>query len=228
MNSFHDVAEPMDSVLGGEFAAFRAVVCGDGKTRCPWAVATRGALADHDAQWAQPPRDAGEYFEGLSLELLDSGLARWSQSGRHAAWYAHMNGLRPDRVARLDEDDVEDLLLNPELIRNRAKIEAVVHNARVCEDWTLHDWRELMEQAGVPPVGPAPVSSVDLPDHTAQSQRLSTVFKERGIRLIGPVTAHRWLQRTGHAVAHVRGCFRLDDEDPRPLPFGTVESAGPE
>ena len=118
----------------------------------------------------------------------------------------------------LDEDDIEDLLLNPELIRNRAKIEAVIHNARVCEDWAIADWQMLVTEAQVPaPAGP-PLRSLDLPDSTPESRRLSGLFRERGFKLIGPVTAHRWLQRTALAPGHVRGCFRANPTGPAPHP----------
>ena len=202
-----DPADPADH----PHAAFAAVACADGKSRCPWAVATPGTLIDHDHEWAVPPRSAAEYFQALSIELFDSGLARWSQSGRHPSWYLYMADLDPARVARLDDDDVDDLLLNPELIRNRAKIEAVIHNARACEDWTVRDWRDLLTEAQVPPPGRAPSRSLDLPDSTAESRKLSGLFRERGFRLIGPVTAHRWLQRTALAPGHVRGCFRAGE-----------------
>lgn len=201
------------------YAAFAAVSCADGRSRCPWALATRGTLADHDHEWGHPAATATEYFQALSLELFDSGLARWSQSGRHPSWYLHMADLDPARVARFDEDDVEDLLLNPELIRNRAKIEAVVHNAGVCAHWTLADWTDLLDSAGVVPLGAAPQRSLDLPDSTPEARRVCALLREQGLSLVGPVTAHRWLQRTAHAPGHVRGCFRAPAQptDPHEL-----------
>lgn len=209
-----DPSDPQDY----PYAAFAAVGCADGKPRCPWAVATPGTLIDHDHEWAVPPGNSAQYFQALSMELLDSGLARWSQSGRHPSWYLYMAELEPTRVARLDEDDIEDLLLNPELIRNRAKIEAVIHNARMCEDWAIADWQMLVTEAQVPaPAGP-PLRSLDLPDSTPESRRLSGLFRERGFKLIGPVTAHRWLQRTALVPGHVRGCFRANPTGPAPHP----------
>lgn len=189
-------------------AAFRAVRCGDGLDRCPWAPATPGALADHDLDWGARPTSAHGYFAALTLELVDSGLARWSQSARHDAWFLHMAGLDPARVALLDDDDVDDLLDVPELIRNRSKIEAVVRNARACEDWEVADWETLLTDAEVPPPGPPPETSRDLPDSTEASRRLALVLRASGFGLVGPVTAHRWLQRIGRAPGHVRGCFR--------------------
>ena len=189
-------------------AAFQAVRCGDGLDRCPWALATAGTLADHDLDWGSPATTAQEHFAALTLELVDSGLARWSQSARHGSWYLHMAGLDPERVALFDEDDVEDLVVNPELIRNRAKIEAVVHNAGVCAGWDLPRWNELLEEAEVPPCEAPPRSALDLPDTTAASRRLSQVLRSHGVVLVGPVSAHRWLQRIGRAPGHVAGCFR--------------------
>ena len=208
-------------------AAFEAVLCGDGRSRCPWALATPGALQDHDAHWGSPPSSPHEHFATLTLELVDSGLARWSQSARHGSWHLHMADLHPERVALLDEDDVEDLLLNPDLIRNRAKIEATVHNARVCAGWDLSQWHALLDEAEVPHCGPAPRNALDLPDTTTASRRLSHVLRSRGIVLVGPVSAHRWLQRIGRAPAHVAGCFRANVPAAESTPFsGTGVAAG--
>ncbi|MDO4918181.1 DNA-3-methyladenine glycosylase I [Kocuria sp.] len=200
------VAHGPDTV--GSRAAFRAVRCGDGLDRCPWAVATAGALEDHDHHWGSAPANAQGHFAALVLELVDSGLARWSQSARHPAWYLHLADLRPERVATFDEDDIDDLMVNADLIRNRAKLEAVVHNAEVCRDWDVAEWTALLEEAEVPPCGPPPGNALDLPDTTAAARRLSQVLRSRGIVLVGPVSAHRWLQRTGRAPGHVAGCFR--------------------
>ncbi|RKQ34876.1 DNA-3-methyladenine glycosylase I [Kocuria tytonis] len=189
--------------------AFRAVHCGDGLVRCPWALGSAGALADHDTDWGTPPADAHEHFAALTLELVDSGLARWSQSARHGSWYLHMAELRPERLALFDDDDVEDLLVNAELIRNRAKIEAVIHNARVCRQWDVPQWLRVFEEAEVPPTAEPPGNALDLPDSTAASRRLSQVLRSRGIVLVGPVSAQRWLQRIGRAPGHVAGCHRL-------------------
>lgn len=188
--------------------ALRAVLCGDGVSRCPWSPATVGALTDHDQGWGTTPTSARGYFAALTLELVDSGLARWSQAARHDAWHLNMAGLDPRRVALFDDDDVDDLLDVPELIRNRAKIEAVVRNARACQDWELSDWQDVLEEAEVPAPGPAPETALDLPDSTAASRRLALVLRGHGIGLVGPVTAHRWLERTGRAPGHVLGCFR--------------------
>ncbi|WP_229568279.1 DNA-3-methyladenine glycosylase I [Kocuria rhizophila] len=189
-------------------AAFQAVGCGDGLERCPWALGAPGTLADHDDAWGTPAGSARELFASLTLELVDSGLARWSQSARHGSWYLHMAGLDPARVALLDEDDVEDLLVNPELIRNRAKIEAVIHNAGVCQDWDLSRWLDIVEEAQIPEPEAPPENALDLPSSSEASRRLSQILRTRGIVLVGPVTAHRWLQRIGRAPGHVAGCFR--------------------
>lgn len=188
---------------------FQAVTCADGLIRCPWAMSTPGTLADHDGAWGTPPSTSTDYFQALMLELLDSGLARWSQTGRHPAWFLHMNHLEPHLVCRFDEDDIEALLLNPELIRNRAKIEAVVHNADVCERWTLQDWMDVLSNAQVPEPETPPLNALDLLDRSEASLRVANHLKSLGMALVGPVTAHRWLQRTAHAAGHVAGCHRL-------------------
>ncbi|MCT2360888.1 DNA-3-methyladenine glycosylase I [Kocuria marina] len=210
-------ADAQDTSHSTPHTAFRVVHCGDGLGRCPWAVSTPGALADHDHDWGTAPSSADEYFATLTLELVDSGLARWSQSARHGSWYLHMADLEPARVSLFDEDDVDDLLVNAELIRNRTKIEAVIHNAEVCRDWDMDRWLALLEEAGVPFPGDAPEGAPDnaleLPDSSTESRRLSQVLRSHGIVLVGPVTAYRWLQRIGRAPGHLAGCFRTEPGD---------------
>ena len=136
--------------------AFRAVLCGDGLRRCPWAPTGPAALEEHDRRWGAPPADASGWFEALSLEIFQAGLARWSIAQRREGLRRALRDFVPGELARMTEDDVDELLLDPAVIRNRVKIEAVVHNARACrglgpEDWAVHVG-DLRPAAAEPPL----------------------------------------------------------------------------
>lgn len=106
----------------------------------------------------------------------------------------------------MTEDDVDELLLDPAVIRNRVKIEAVVHNARACAGLGPVDWAR---QAGSPPEGARPPGSVlELTRRSAEGDGLAARFKEQGLVFVGRTTAHGFLLRTGVLPGHLAECFR--------------------
>lgn len=186
--------------------ALRAVLCGDGLRRCPWAPTGPAALEEHDHRWGAPPADSSGWFEALSLEIFQAGLARWSIAQRREGLRRAFRGFVPDEVARMTEDDVDELLLDPAVIRNRVKIEAVVHNARACAGLGPADWAQ---QAGIPPEGARPPGSVlELTRRSPEGDGLAARFKERGLVFVGRTTAHGFLLRTGVLPGHLAECFR--------------------
>ncbi|KUG60147.1 hypothetical protein AVL61_09395 [Kocuria rosea subsp. polaris] len=187
--------------------AFRAVLCGDGLRRCPWAPTGPAALEEHDRRWGAPPTDAAGWFEALSLEIFQAGLARWSIAQRWEGLRRALRDFDPAEIARMTEDDVDELLLDPGVIRNRVKIEAVVHNARACrglgpEDWAAHV-ADLRPAAAEPP--PTVLAEAS---RSPEGDRLAARLKEQGLVFVGRTTAHRFLLRTGVLPGHLEGCFR--------------------
>ena len=118
-----------DGGVRSPYDAFRAVLCGDGLRRCPWAPTGPAALEEHDRRWGARPADSSGWFEALGLEIFQAGLARWSIAQRREGLRRALRDFVPEEIARMTEDDVDELLLDPAVIRNRVKIEAVVHNA---------------------------------------------------------------------------------------------------
>ncbi|HST72299.1 MAG TPA: DNA-3-methyladenine glycosylase I [Kocuria rosea] len=187
--------------------AFRAVLCGDGLRRCPWAATGPEVLEEHDRRWGTAPRSSAGLFEALCLEILQAGLARWSIAQRRDGLHRAFRGFAPEEVARMTEDDVDELLLDPAVIRNRTKIAAVVHNARACAERGPGEWAELLED--LRPVRAEPPSTVlELPARSPEGDRLAARLKERGLVFVGPTTAHQFLLRTGVLPGHLAECFR--------------------
>ncbi|MUN62035.1 DNA-3-methyladenine glycosylase I [Kocuria sediminis] len=186
--------------------AFRAVLCGDGLHRCPWAPTGPAALEEHDHRWGAPPVDSPGWFEALSLEIFQAGLARWSIAQRRDGLRRAFRGFVAEDVAELTEDAVDELLLDPAVIRNRVKIEAVVHNARVCAGLAPADWADL---AGDRPEGAQPPRTVlELTRRSPEADRLAARLKELGLVFVGRTTAHGFLLRTGVLPGHLEQCFR--------------------
>jgi DNA-3-methyladenine glycosylase I len=187
--------------------AFRAVLCGDGLRRCPWAPTGPAALEEHDRRWGIAPADAPGWFEALALEIFQAGLARWSIAQRRDGLRRAFRGFVAEELAGLTEDDVDGLLLDPAVIRNRVKIGAVVHDARACAALDRSGWAELV--ADLRPEDPRPPrTALELPGRSPEGDRLAARLKDRGVVFVGPTTAHQFLLRTGVLPGHLEGCFR--------------------
>lgn len=197
--------------------AFRAVLCGDGLRRCPWAPTAPATLEEHDLRWGTPPADAPGAFEALSLEIFQAGLARWSIAQRREGLRRALRGFVPEEIARMTEDDVDELLLDPGIIRNRVKIGAVVHNARACAGMGPEDWAQAVEDLR-PAGAELPPTVLAVPSRSAEGDRLAARLKERGLVFVGRTTAHRFLQRTGVLPGHLAQCFRAGTAATEPGP----------
>lgn len=187
--------------------AFRAVLCGDGLRRCPWAPTGPAALEEHDRRWGARPTDSSGWFEALSLEIFQAGLARWSIAQRREGLRRALRGFVPEEIARMTEDDVDDLLLDPAIIRNRVKIEAVVHNARACRGLGPDAWAEHVGDLR-PAAAEPPLTVLEESRRSPEGDRLAARLKEQGLVFVGRTTAHRFLLRTGVLSGHLAGCFR--------------------
>lgn len=200
----HPTAAP-----GGPVAddAFRAVLCGDGRRRCPWAPTGPAVLEEHDRRWGRAPGSPAECFEALCLEVFQAGLARWSIAQRRDGLRRAFRDFVPEEVARLTEDEVDELLLDAAVIRNRVKVEAVVRNARACAGMRAEDWAGLVADLRPGPPDP-PRTVLALPARSSAGDRLAVRLKERGLVFVGPSTAHQFLLRTGVLPGHLAECFR--------------------
>jgi len=178
----------------------------DGRPRCPWATGTPHYEADHDEEWGRPVRDADGLFERMSLEAFQSGLSWLTILRKRPAFRAAFADFRIDAVAAFGPRDVERLLGDAGIVRNRAKIEATIANARAATalDRPLTD---LLWGFAPPPRPRRPAALADVPATTPESTAMAKELRRRGFRFVGPTTAYALMQACGLVDDHLDGCW---------------------
>ena len=167
--------------------------------------------AYHDTEWGIPVRGERELYERVSLEAFQSGLAWITILRRRAAFRAAFAGFDPERVAGFTADDVALLLADAGIVRNRAKIEATIANARaVLGLWKRGETLSGLFWAHAPAAGAEhrPLSWADVPTQTEESRALAKALKAAGFRFVGPTTAYASMQACGLVDDHLAGCPR--------------------
>ncbi|MFF8970503.1 DNA-3-methyladenine glycosylase I [Streptomyces sp. NPDC014995] len=179
----------------------------DGALRCPWALSTVDYVTYHDEEWGRPVHGDDALFERLSLEAFQSGLSWITILRRRPGFRTAFADFTITSVAAFTDEDRERLLADPGIIRNRAKIDATLANARVLADWTPGDLDDLIWSHAPDPDGrPAPKSLADVPAVTPESTALSKALKKRGLRFVGPTTAYALMQACGLVDDHLEAC----------------------
>ena len=163
--------------------------------------------AYHDDEWGRPVRDERGLFERLSLEAFQSGLSWLTILRKRPAFRAAFAGFDPDAVARFGARDVERLLGDAGIVRNRAKIEATIANARATLALRT-DGAPLPELVAAhrPPARPAPKSLAELPSTTPETKALASRLRAAGFRFVGPTTLYALMQACGYVDDHLAGC----------------------
>jgi DNA-3-methyladenine glycosylase I len=176
--------------------------------RC-WDTSDPLYIAYHDEEWGRPVRDEHLLLERLCLEGFQSGLSWLTILRKRENFRAAFGGFEPERVAGFGVDDVERLMGDAGIVRNRAKIEATIANARATA--ALHEAGETLHALlwSFAPLEPAPVPATlqELPATTPESKALARELKRRGFRFVGPTTAYALMQATGIVNDHVADCF---------------------
>jgi DNA-3-methyladenine glycosylase I len=180
--------------------------------RC-WTTADPLYVAYHDDEWGRPVRDEHRLFERISLEAFQSGLSWITILRKRESFRAAFAHFDPGVVAAFGDADVERLMADAGIVRNRAKIEATIANARAT--LALHEagqtLRALLWSFAPASPGPPPSSLQDLPATTPESKALARELKRRGFRFVGPTTAYALMQATGIVNDHVEGCIVRGD-----------------
>ncbi|MGH3431923.1 MAG: DNA-3-methyladenine glycosylase I [Thermocrispum sp.] len=176
--------------------------------RCAWAT-TAEYVEYHDTEWGVPLRGEAALFERVCLESFQSGLSWLVILRKRPNFRAAFAGFEPSKVARFDEADVQRLLADAGIVRNRAKIESAIGNARVVLelDEPLDDllWSFAPPQS---PRRPNPPTIADVPAITPGSRAMAKELKRRGFRFLGPTTCYALMQATGMVDDHVAACWR--------------------
>ncbi|MET0426148.1 MAG: DNA-3-methyladenine glycosylase I [Actinoplanes sp.] len=178
----------------------------DGKARCFWGVGTPDYTAYHDLEWGRPVRGDDALFERLSLEAFQSGLAWITILRKRPAFRAAFAGFSIEKVAAFSEADATRLMADVGIVRNRMKVDATLHNARVAAD--LPDGLAAVLWSYAPsPRPPRPKTRADVPATTPASIALAKRLKKLGFKFVGPTTAYALMQATGMVDDHLAGCW---------------------
>ncbi|MFE0511187.1 DNA-3-methyladenine glycosylase I [Streptomyces sp. NPDC058964] len=179
----------------------------DGALRCPWALSTEDYVSYHDEEWGRPVHGDDALFERLSLEAFQSGLSWITILRRRPGFRAAFADFGITEVAAFTDEDRERLLADPGIIRNRAKVDATLANARVLVDWSPGELDALIWSHAPDPEGrSAPKTLSDVPAVTPESTALSKALKKRGLRFVGPTTAYALMQACGLVNDHLEAC----------------------
>jgi len=181
-------------------------------TRCPWGAWNDPAYVRyHDEEGGVPSHDDRHLFEMLVLEGAQAGLSCSTILHKRDGYHRAFAGFDPERVARFDRRKIERLLLDPAIVRNRAKVESTVENARralqVQQEFGSLDsylWRFVEGTPGVNRFR----TLADIPAETDRSRSMSTDLKRRGFRFVGPTICYAFMQAVGMVNDHVVTCFR--------------------
>jgi len=183
----------------------------DDAVRCSWCGTDPLYVAYHDDEWGIPVDDDRHLFEMLILEGQQAGLSWFTILKKRAAFREVFAGFEPQRVAAFGDDDIECLLQDRRIVRNRAKLTAAVGNARAFLDlqaghgrfsdwlWAFVDGEQVVNR---------PASEADIPAETATSRQLSKALRGAGFRFVGPTICYAYMQAVGLVDDHVADCFR--------------------
>ncbi|WP_280263211.1 DNA-3-methyladenine glycosylase I [Nocardia wallacei] len=177
----------------------------DGKIRCGWAESSQLYRDYHDQEWGRPLHGDDALFERMCLEAFQSGLSWITILRKRPAFRAAFDGFVIDRVARFTDADVERLLADPGIVRNRAKIESCIANAKVARE--LGTGLDELLWSFAPTPRPRPETLGDVPATTPESVALAKELKRRGFRFVGPTTAYALMQATGMVNDHLADCW---------------------
>ncbi len=184
------------------------------KIRCPWCESSPRMITYHDTEWGTPVHDDRLHFEFLCLEALQAGLSWAVVLNKRENLHAAFHGFDPQRVAAIQTEEIDRMLTNPGIIRNRAKLQAIVHNANLFLElqarhgtfnhyfWSFSNGSPInnqwTDQSQIPPTSPL-------------SDIISREFKQTGFKFLGSTTIYAHIQAVGMVNDHLLSCFRYPE-----------------
>jgi DNA-3-methyladenine glycosylase I len=182
--------------------------------RCSWAGNDPMMIAYHDKEWGVPVHNDRLFFEFLLLEGAQAGLSWSTILKKREKYRAAFDNFDPKKIAGCDEDKIQQLLQNPGIVRNRAKVRSAVTNARavlkVQDEFGSFDtyiWRFV----GGKTIQNGWESSVNVPGKTREAEAMSKDLKRRGFKFVGPTICYAFMQATGMVNDHTIDCFRFHE-----------------
>ncbi|SCF04530.1 DNA-3-methyladenine glycosylase I [Micromonospora haikouensis] len=181
------------------------VIGADGLARCAWGASTPDYVPYHDREWGRPLRGDDALYERMTLEAFQSGLSWLTILRKRPAFRLAFDDFRIEAVAAYGEADVTRLLADAGIVRNRAKVEAAIANARAALE--LPEGLSALLWSYAPPSRATRLASfAEVPALTPESTALAKALKKRGFRFVGPTTAYALMQATGMIDDHLAGC----------------------
>lgn len=182
----------------------------DGRVRCWWPGTDPDYLRYHDEDWGRPMHGDEALFELLCLEGFQAGLSWITILRKRAAFREAFDGFVPEVVAGYGPADIERLMGDARIVRNRSKIEATIGNAQALLDLHTAGGRldELVWTRGTHPPRKRPRTIADVPAQTEEAAALSKELKRLGFRFVGPTIVYAFLQSAGVVDDHLVGCWR--------------------
>jgi DNA-3-methyladenine glycosylase I len=180
----------------------------DGKLRCPWGNSSPDYVTYHDDEWGRPIRTDQGLYERLVLEAFQSGLSWLTILRKRPAFRSAFADFDLAKVAAYDESDVERLLADAGIVRNRAKIEASIRNARAALELNESGGglAELLWSFAPSADRPAPKTLADVPPTSPESKAMAKQLKKLGFAFVGPTTAYALMQAAGLVNDHLADC----------------------
>jgi DNA-3-methyladenine glycosylase I len=198
-------SEVQEDAMGND-----VIIGHDGKPRCSWAGATDTALGRyHDEVWGTRTYDGSAMFEALTLGVFEVGLSWSVVFGKRDAFLRAFRGFDIAKVAAMTDRNVDRLVQDPSIIRNRGKIQATIDNARAMRSASpsLVALAKTYESTRAR----APRSLADLPTSTPHAEEFAKQLKSQGYRFVGPTSVYAFMQNVGVINDHIHGCFRATD-----------------
>jgi DNA-3-methyladenine glycosylase I len=185
-----------------------AVIGADGLARCPWAAENPINLDYHDTEWGMPVRGERALFERVSLEAFQSGLSWLTILKKRPAFRAAFANFDPAVVAAFSDADIERLMTDASIVRNRAKIQATRTNAQATVALRERGGLDELIWSHKPAETLAPRTQADLPTRTPGSEALAAELRANGFVFVGPTTAWALMEAAGLVDPHLVDCHR--------------------
>ncbi|MFY9713103.1 MAG: DNA-3-methyladenine glycosylase I [Microbacterium sp.] len=180
----------------------------DDRHRCAWVGDDAEYRRYHDEEWGTPLHGDRALFEKMSLEGFQAGLSWITILRKRPRFREVFAGFDPGVVAAFGDAEIENLMTDAGIIRNRSKIEATIGNARRVHEMAEGELDALMWSFAPAASRPRPSSLADVPAVTPESAAMSKELRRRGFRFVGPTTMYALMQSAGMVDDHVEGCWR--------------------
>lgn len=184
------------------------------KTRCAWPTEDPLFIAYHDEEWGEPVHDDRELFEMLILEGAQAGLSWSTILNKREGYRKAFDNFDAKKVAKYDEDKIQELLNNPGIVRNRLKVRSAVGNAaaflKIQKEFGSFDTYIWQFVGGVPKINKF-TSGSEMPAKTDESQAMSKDLLKRGFKFVGPTICYAYMQSVGMVNDHTTDCFRYEE-----------------